>query len=152
MKRLSGIRFFYWLLFNIFLSIVQLVILIFTLFMRNIPIQMDPIIKDGVLFFFATALVGGAFFDLWDAKRFPTEGFAAIFCVIVPVTVVLLTLITYPGMLADSLLQNLSKHPIDIHKLRVAEIVVTALAILYSFAVKLLMIPQHQNHSSTEEG
>jgi len=145
MKRLSGIRFFYWLLFNIFLSTVQLVILLFTLFMRNIPIQMDPIIKDGVLFFFATALVGGAFFDLWDAKRFPTGGFTAIFCVIVPVAVVLLTLMTYPGMLADSLLQDSPKQPIDIYKLRRAEIIITGLAILYSFIVKLLMIPQRQN-------
>jgi hypothetical protein len=99
-----------------------------------------------------TALVGGAFFDLWDAKLFPTEGFAAIFCVIVPVTVVLLTLITYPGMLADSLLQDLPEQPINIHKLRVAEIVVTVLAILYSFVVKLIMIPQRQNYSSIEEG
>ncbi|MBM3238681.1 hypothetical protein FJZ31_20495 [Candidatus Poribacteria bacterium] len=152
MKRLSVIRFFYWLLFNIFWSIVQLVILIFTLFMRNIPIQMDPIIKDGVLFFFATALVGSACFDLWDAKRFPTEGFAAIFCVIVPVTVFLLTLITYPGMLADAFLQDLPKYPIDIHKLRVVEIAVTVLAILYSFIVKLLMIPRRQNHLAIEEG
>jgi len=120
--------------------------------MRSIPIQIDPIIKDGVLFFFATALVGGAFFDLWDAKRFPTERFAAVFCVIVPVAVVLLTLMTYPGMLADLLLQDLPKHPINIHKLRVAEITVTVLAILYSFIVKLVMIPQRQNHLPIEEG
>ena len=95
--------------------------------MRNIPVQIDPLIKDGVLFFFATTLVGSAFFDLWDAKRLPTEGFATILCVLVPLIVVFLTLFTYPGMIVDSLMQDLTSHPIDI-KLRNAEIAVTGLA------------------------
>ena len=73
------------------------------------------------------------------------------FRVLVPLIVVFLTLFTYPGMIVDSLMQDLTSHPIDI-KLRNAEIAVTGLAIVYSFVVKLLMIPQRPSPLSIKEG
>lgn len=151
MNRLSAIRIFYWFLFTLFLSLIQLVILFLTLYIRDITFPIDLLIKDGVLFFFATALVGNAFFDLWDAKRLPAEGFVTIFCILVPLIVVFLTLMTYPSMIADALLQDSTVHPINLNKLRFAEIAVAILAILYSFVVKLLMIPRRPNRLSIEE-
>lgn len=145
-------RTFCWLSLIIFLSLIQIVILVVTLYMRNANSQMDQlikgIIKDGVLFFFATALVGSTLFDLLDTKRFPARGLESVACILVPSAVIFITIITYPSVILDLCLEIPEKLEIDYTKLRFAEIVVTVLAILYSLWIKLIKIPESPNNLS----
>lgn len=151
LKMFSAIQTFCWFSLIIFLSLIQIVILWFTLNIRNIPLPIDRLIKDGVFFFFATALVGGSLFDLLDARLFPTGGLAAIACILAPSMVIFITITTYPGIIADSFLEIPPKLQINTNKLRWVEIFLTILAISYSFWVKIVRIPQQPNGSSIEE-
>lgn len=152
----KAFRIFCWLSLIVILSLIQIVILFLTLVMRNADTHMsilfEDLIKNGVFFFFATALVGSTLFDfIYSRQLFRTDGLTGVIWAIVPSIIILVTIIIYPNIVLDLCAKLELKEPriiipriiipkeleVDYILLKWSQIGVAILAIFYSFGVKI---------------